>query len=45
MEKAKAELAVYKPMLEVLNGGKATQTAGRSLFALAQKKDKKENSM
>jgi len=42
LEKAKTEFAEYKPMLEVLNGGKATQTAGKSLFALARKKDKKD---
>ena len=42
LEKAKREFAEYKPMLEVLNGGKATQTAGKSLFALARKKDKKD---
>ena len=42
LEKAKKEFAEYKPMLEVLNGGKATQTAGKSLFALARKKDKKD---
>ncbi len=42
LEKAKTEFAEYKPMLEVLNGGKATQTAGKSLFALVRKKDKKE---
>ena len=42
--KVKEEFAQYKPMLQVLNGGKATQTsiAGGSLFSLSKKKNKKE---
>ena len=44
LAKVKAEFAEYKPMLQVLNGGKATQTsiAGGSLFSLSKKKDKKD---
>ena len=42
LEKVKTEFAEHKPMLEVLNGGKATQTAGKSLFALVRKGDKKD---
>ena len=42
LRKAKAEFAQYKPMLEVLNGGKASQTSGTSLFAAVQKKEKKD---
>ena len=42
LRKAKAEFAQCKPMLEVLNGGKASQTSGTSLFAAVQKKEKKD---
>ena len=41
LRKAKAEFVQYKPMLEVLNGGKDSQTSGTSLFAAVQKKEKK----
>jgi hypothetical protein len=41
LAKVKGEFAEYKPMLEVLNGGKASQTHSKSLFVVTQKKDKK----
>ena len=41
--KVKDEFTQYKPMLQILNGGKATQSiGGGSLFSLSQKKTKKE---